>query len=136
MNVATTLSEFRAKRARLEEPVGFVPTMGYLHEGHLSLARLARSSCESVIVKLFNIVQPQRAFFGQKDAQQALVISQDEGLKALLPLVRGTVENLETVGLPNALTGPIARGDVGTINSAAADRIRSTLDAQNGGNEA
>ncbi|MBE0635900.1 DUF2520 domain-containing protein [Candidatus Bipolaricaulota bacterium] len=44
-----------------------------------------------------------------------LGLSQAEGLKALLPLVRGTVENLEAVGLPNALTGPIARGDVGTI---------------------
>ena len=44
-----------------------------------------------------------------------LGISRDEGLKALLPLVRGTVENLEAVGLPNALTGPIARGDVGTV---------------------
>jgi len=155
MHVATTLSEFGTLRARLAGPVGFVPTMGYLHEGHLSLARLARSSCESVIAsifvnptqfaptedlasyprdldrdlellekegvdlvlapscndefypagydtwvdaggitqrlegasrpthfrgvativaKLFNIVRPQRAFFGQKDAQQALVI--------------------------------------------------------------
>jgi predicted short-subunit dehydrogenase-like oxidoreductase (DUF2520 family) len=46
---------------------------------------------------------------------QHLGISQDEGLKALLPLVRGTVENLEAVGLPDALTGPIARGDVGTV---------------------
>ena len=44
-----------------------------------------------------------------------LGISEDEGLKALLPLVRGTVENLEAVGLPTALTGPIARGDVGTV---------------------
>ena len=44
-----------------------------------------------------------------------LGMSQDEGLRALLPLVRGTVENLEAVGLPDALTGPIARGDVGTI---------------------
>lgn len=155
MNVATTLAEFRRLRAQLAGPVGFVPTMGYLHEGHLSLARLARSSCESVIAsifvnptqfaptedlaayprdldrdlellekegvdlvlapssndefypsgydtwvdvggiaqrlegasrpthfrgvativaKLFNIVRPQRAFFGQKDAQQAIVI--------------------------------------------------------------
>ncbi len=44
-----------------------------------------------------------------------LGISQAEGLKALLPLVRGTVENLEAIGLPAALTGPIARGDVGTV---------------------
>jgi predicted short-subunit dehydrogenase-like oxidoreductase (DUF2520 family) len=46
---------------------------------------------------------------------QQLGMSQDDGLKALLPLVRGTVENLEAVGLPAALTGPIARGDVGTV---------------------
>ncbi len=46
---------------------------------------------------------------------KALGLSQEEGLRALLPLVRGTIENLESVGLPDALTGPIARGDVGTI---------------------
>ena len=39
----------------------------------------------------------------------------DVAMPALLPLVAGTVENLETVGLPDALTGPIARGDVGTV---------------------
>ena len=38
-----------------------------------------------------------------------------EALPALLPLVRGTLRSLETVGLPQALTGPIARGDVGTV---------------------
>lgn len=36
-------------------------------------------------------------------------------LPALLPLIKGTVANLEEVGLPDALTGPIARGDVGTV---------------------
>ena len=36
-------------------------------------------------------------------------------LPALLPLVRGTIDNLEAIGLPHALTGPIARGDVGTV---------------------
>jgi predicted short-subunit dehydrogenase-like oxidoreductase (DUF2520 family) len=38
-----------------------------------------------------------------------------DALKALLPLMRGTLDNLEKVGLPNALTGPIARGDVKTV---------------------
>ncbi len=37
------------------------------------------------------------------------------GLPALLPLIRGTVRNLEGVGLPAALTGPIARGDAATV---------------------
>lgn len=47
---------------------------------------------------------------------EELGLSKEEGLKALLPLVRGTLANLERVGLPNALTGPIARGDVGTVD--------------------
>ncbi|HEX8995270.1 MAG TPA: DUF2520 domain-containing protein [Ktedonobacterales bacterium] len=42
-------------------------------------------------------------------------VNRDEALRALLPLLRATVENLETVGLPGALTGPIARGDVGAV---------------------
>jgi len=46
---------------------------------------------------------------------RTLGLSQEDGLRALLPLVRGTIENLETIGLPDALTGPIVRGDVGTI---------------------
>ncbi len=39
----------------------------------------------------------------------------DEALRALLPLLRGAVENLSGVGLPDALSGPVARGDAGTI---------------------
>jgi predicted short-subunit dehydrogenase-like oxidoreductase (DUF2520 family) len=38
-----------------------------------------------------------------------------DGLQALLPLVRGTIENVERLGIPAALTGPIARGDAGTV---------------------
>lgn len=36
-------------------------------------------------------------------------------LQALLPLMRGALDNLETQGLPGALTGPIARGDIETL---------------------
>ena len=156
MQTVTTLSELRRARATLAAPVGLVPTMGYLHEGHLSLVRRARAASSAVVVsifvnptqfgpgedlatyprdidrdlhllqaegvdlvwmptaevmypagfqtwvtvekvarvlegerrpghfrgvatvvaKLFNGVQPHRAYFGQKDAQQAVVIQQ------------------------------------------------------------
>ena len=156
MNFATTFAELRQARAQLAGPVGLVPTMGYLHDGHLSLVRTARVECAgvvtsifvnptqfgpqedlaayprdlphdlglleaagvdlvwtptpeimyppgyqtwvtveevtrplegamrpghfrgvaTVVAKLFNAVQPDRAYFGQKDAQQAVVIRQ------------------------------------------------------------
>ena len=49
------------------------------------------------------------------DLWQSLGVPQDEAVKALLPLLKGTVHNIETVGIPGCLTGPIARGDIGTI---------------------
>ena len=42
-------------------------------------------------------------------------VSSQQATKALLPLLRGTLNNIDNVGLPNCLTGPIARGDLGTI---------------------
>jgi predicted short-subunit dehydrogenase-like oxidoreductase (DUF2520 family) len=49
------------------------------------------------------------------DLWQPLGIPQDEAVKALLPLLKGTVNNIERVGIPNCLTGPIARGDIETV---------------------
>jgi len=154
MQVVKTIPDIRALRQQLGGSVGFVPTMGYLHEGHLALVKRARVGNSTVIVsiyvnptqfgpredfgtyprdlnrdlellrkegvdivfvpsddemyppefsswvdvekvtvqlegavrpghfrgvttivaKLFNIVQPSKAYFGQKDAQQAVVI--------------------------------------------------------------
>ena len=154
MIVIETIPDMTYLRSNLKAPVGFVPTMGYLHEGHMSLVRKARAENKSVVVsiyvnptqfgpkedlskyprnldrdlamlekegtdvvffpsdkemypagydtwvtmdnltkplegdsrpthfcgvttivtKLFNIVRPANAYFGQKDAQQALVI--------------------------------------------------------------
>ena len=38
-----------------------------------------------------------------------------DGIKAYMPLLRGTLANMEQVGFPKCLTGPIARGDAATI---------------------
>ncbi len=49
------------------------------------------------------------------DLWQTFGITPDKATRALLPLIQGTVRNISNVGLPNCLTGPIARGDSGTI---------------------
>lgn len=49
------------------------------------------------------------------DLWQLFGISPRDSTQALLPLLRGTVQNIESLGLPRCLTGPIARGDLGTI---------------------
>lgn len=174
MKIVKTIAEFRKTRRKLTEPLGFVPTMGYLHEGHLELVRRARAEnptvavsifvnptqfgpkedfaryprdperdlallekggtdivfmpsanemyppgfdswvevgsittklegaarpghfrgVATVVAKLFNIVQPDKAYFGQKDAQQLLVIKKmaadlDMGIEVIaVPTVR------------------------------------------------
>jgi pantoate--beta-alanine ligase len=171
VKVLKTINEIKKLRLKLPEPVGFVPTMGYLHEGHLALVRQARAESSSVVVsifvnptqfgpqedfkqyprdpqrdlamlekervdivfmppvdemyppqfsswvevgkvaerlegasrpahfrgvatvvaKLFNLVQPDRAYFGQKDAQQLVVIKK---------MVADLDMNLEVVAVP------------------------------------
>lgn len=49
-------------------------------------------------------------------------------LEVILPLMRGTLENLKAIGLPDALTGPISRGDVGTIESHMVQISQNTPD--------
>ncbi len=171
MQVVKTIAEMRQLRGKLAAPVGFVATMGYFHEGHLSLVRKARAENPSLVVsifvnptqfgpredfdtyprdlprdlyllekektdvvfmpsvaemypggfkswvdiegvterlegasrpghfrgvatvvnKLFNIIQPDVSYFGQKDAQQALVIKK---------MVRELNMGVEIVTLP------------------------------------
>ncbi len=42
-------------------------------------------------------------------------VPQEQAVRALLPLIRGTLHNIEAIGIPDCLTGPIARGDAGTV---------------------
>jgi pantoate--beta-alanine ligase len=53
LRVLDTVAEFRDARQQVKGALGFVPTLGYLHEGHLALVRRARAEIDAVAVSIF-----------------------------------------------------------------------------------
>jgi pantoate--beta-alanine ligase len=79
MQVVTTVAEMRRLRSQMAGGVGLVPTMGYLHEGHLFLVRRARADNEHVVVTIF--VNPTQ--FGPQDDYQRYPRDPERDLRLL-----------------------------------------------------
>ena len=85
------IKSFVTELKKMGRTLGFVPTMGYLHEGHLALVREAKKTCQAVIVSIF--VNPTQ--FGPQDDFERYPRDSERDLRML------EEEEVDSVFMPN-----------------------------------
>ncbi len=113
MHVISALTAWKAHRRALSGSVGLVPTMGYLHEGHLSLVRRARAENDHVVVWVF--VNPKQFGPGEdltaypRDLERDLALCEAEGADVVLTPTVDEVypPGFQTVVTVEALSAPL-----------------------------
>ncbi len=84
MKTVCTLLELRSERDKLSGSVGLVPTMGFLHRGHISLVQAARAQNANVAVSIF--INPTQFALGEdledypRDLDRDLAVLEAEGV--------------------------------------------------------
>jgi pantoate--beta-alanine ligase len=115
MKVIEKIADMRKARRKLAEPVGFVPTMGYLHEGHLALVKRAREENKSVVVSIF--VNPTQ--FGPREDFKKYPRDIKRDLKMLKPLT-------DIVFMPSAEEMYPEGYDIWVVPGDIAERLEGT----------
>jgi pantoate--beta-alanine ligase len=132
IHVVRTLADLRralAPARRAGRTIGLVPTMGALHEGHLSLIRRARAECDVVVMSLFvNPTQfgPEEDFDRYpRDEQRDIALAADEGVDLLFAPSEaevypdGATTTVEVPALAHALCGAPGRRGPGHFRGVA-----------------
>jgi predicted short-subunit dehydrogenase-like oxidoreductase (DUF2520 family) len=88
----------------LVKDLGGIPFL--ITEANKPLYHAAACMASNYLTTLMHTVELIYTSFG---------LTHDEAIRAFWPLVRGTLKNIERSGTVQALTGPIARGDLGTV---------------------
>jgi predicted short-subunit dehydrogenase-like oxidoreductase (DUF2520 family) len=113
----TSADEIKEWSVQMVRDLGGVPF--FIADADKPLYHAAACIASNYLTTLIHMVE---------EIYQSLGLSREDTIRAIWPLVMGTIANIETKGTVQALTGPVARGDAGTIKKHA-EALRNKLPA-------